>query len=355
MYKVKFTKHQKDIIRKIHSGEIYDIVSYLEVFKLTTFRKLDKDVVETRMKQEENGATYKKLKEGVKTLTSTTSYNNLLGVPTPTLQVIAPTENDFIYVEAILNFEATKKNIRYGVDTTYSFDYNEGINFTNSFSDIKEFLTIWQYLKSENLVLEVDKKLEKKDFEVFFEYKPIEETAYYKRKSSQKGIEVKYPSGYEPNAPNFVFQHDDLNRIKDFRDYIDYFFEYNKSNEAICHQFLGKQIIGNPDLGLFIKRKFRTREQINTFLNLFPAYLALGLTLGTTIYQECDNNKDMEKMLKELSEIKTQIEDSSLVSSDLDDIEQQLEEIIKSNSFNSEMDDKLEDILQEIQEYKQYQ
>lgn len=352
---MKFTKHQKNIIRKINSGEIFDIVSYLEVFKLTTFRKLDKDAVETRMKQEENGATYKKLKEGVKTLTSTTSYNNSLGLPMPELQVITPSENDFIYVEATLNFEATKQKVRYGSDTTYSFDYKEGINFTNSFSDIKEFLTIWQYLKSENLVLEVDKKIEKKDFEVFFEYKPIGETAYYKRKASKKGIEVEFPNGYEPSEASFVFQHDDLNRIKDFRDYIDYFFEYNKSNEAICRQFLGKQIIGNSELGLFVDRKFHTGGQINKFLNLLPAYLALILTLGITIYQECDNNKDMQKILKQLSQIKMQIEDNSLILADLDDIEEQLEQIIESNSFNSEMDDKLEEILKEIQEYKQYQ
>ena len=32
----------------------------------------------------------------------------------------------------------------------------------------------------------------------------------------------------------------DENRIKDYRDYIDYYFEYNKENELICTQFIDK-------------------------------------------------------------------------------------------------------------------
>lgn len=37
-----FTKHQKAIIKKIASGDITDIPSYLKTFNLTTFIKLDK-------------------------------------------------------------------------------------------------------------------------------------------------------------------------------------------------------------------------------------------------------------------------------------------------------------------------
>jgi hypothetical protein len=349
---VKFTKHQKDIIRKIDSGEIYDIVSYLKAFNLTTFRKLDKEAVELRMKQKENGATYKKLKEGVQTVTTTSSYNSAMDIPMPQLHINTPTDNDFIYVEAMLDFHATKKDITYGTDATYSFDYSKGIEFTNSFSDVKEFLTIWQYLKSENLVLEVDKKIDRKDLEVFFEYKPIEETNYYRRKTSGQSVEVKYPKGYEPMESKLAFFHDDMKRIKDCRDYVDYYFEYNQSNEAICHQFLGKQIISNPALGLFIKRKFHTVEQRNTFLNLLPAYLALVLTLGISIYQEWDSNKDMQRILNVLSQIETQIENSAFNKKYLEDIEKQLEQIIESGSYNSEMNDKIEGILQEIRDQR---
>lgn len=348
---MKFTKHQKDIIKKINSGEIYDIVSYLQAFNLTTFRKIDKEAIEMRMRAEENGATYKKLKEGVSVLHTSSSYNSALGIHMPHIETIIPRAEDFEEVEAIISYRFTKKTIETGMNSTYVFDYCEGIRFTNSFSDIKNFLTIWQYLKSENLILEVDKKIESSDFEVFFEYKPITETAYWKKAQSKKKTDFKLPENMSQHKATSIFDHDDPKRIKDCRDYVDYFFEYNKNHETVCHQFLGKQIIANADLELFIKRKFHTKEQVNNFLNLLPAYLALAMTLIITIYQEWDNNKDMDNILSKLSTIESRLENfsnSTLTSSDLDYIEQQLEEILESTSNHKEIDDKINKIIQEI-------
>ena len=43
---MKLSKHQKETIRKIFSGEIYDITSYLRYFDLGTEVKFDKDSIE---------------------------------------------------------------------------------------------------------------------------------------------------------------------------------------------------------------------------------------------------------------------------------------------------------------------
>lgn len=59
---MKFTTHEKEIIREIAEGKVYNIVSYLETFGLTTKIKLDESDIEMRMRQEEQGATYKKVK-----------------------------------------------------------------------------------------------------------------------------------------------------------------------------------------------------------------------------------------------------------------------------------------------------
>ena len=74
---MKFTKQQKLIIKKIASGDIKDITSFIKVFNLSTFYNLNKEDIEKRMKIDENGKTYKKLKDGVKTFYSTTSTNKL--------------------------------------------------------------------------------------------------------------------------------------------------------------------------------------------------------------------------------------------------------------------------------------
>lgn len=129
------------------------------------------------------------------------------------------------------------------------------------------------------------------------------------------------------------FACDDPNRTKPFRNYCDYLFEYNKNQEILCKQFLDKQIIGNADLDLFIRRQFHTYEQRSLFHSLLPAYLAMILTLAITIYQEWDNNQDMEKIYNHLSTI-----------------EQQLNELLEKDFGNESINDKLQELLEAIKD-----
>ena len=46
------------------------------------------------------------------------------------------------------------------------------------------------------------------------------------------------------------------------------------TNELICSQFIDKQIYGNSELDVFIKKGFKTNEEINIRKTLVPAYLA---------------------------------------------------------------------------------
>ena len=118
--------------------------------------------------------------------------------------------------------------------------------------------------------------------------------------------------------------------VKDFRNYIDYYFEYNKANELICSQFICKQIYGNPELDAFIKNKFKTREQINFKWSLIPAYLALALTLGIAIWQKNDNS-DIIKIQQQLDSIQQAIDNNN---PDWGKIEQQLDDISKSDIYD---------------------
>ena len=104
---MKFTKQQKLIIKKIASGDIKDITSFIKVFNLSTFYNLNKEDIEKRMKIDENGKTYKKLNDGVKTFYSTTSINNALGIPMPSFKPIIPKEEDFEEVTAIISYSGS--------------------------------------------------------------------------------------------------------------------------------------------------------------------------------------------------------------------------------------------------------
>lgn len=138
---MKFSKHQKEIITKIAEGIVFDIVSYLKEFNLTTYKKLDKNAVEEIVKTKEAGKTYKKLKDGVNTISMRNSFDNFQ--IHNSIDYIPPREEDYEQVEAVVDFSKAKISTEtsYG---TYEFHYLDGINVTNSFSDIKEFLTIWQ-------------------------------------------------------------------------------------------------------------------------------------------------------------------------------------------------------------------
>ena len=348
---MKFSKHEKEIIRKIADGTVYDIPSYLKTFNHTTLKKLDKEAIEERLRIEEDGKLYEKIKDDVPRFVNRTT--NIMGtdvsLPMPALH----TKEDAEYVPAIIDYTGAECPVVTQNDVTFVYKYFEGINCTNSFGDIKRFLAIWQYLKSENLVLEVDKKVTADDYEIFFEYKPFQETVYaHKLKEREETIKIngeKYVKVENELTKNFAC--DDPNRTKPFRNYCDYLFEYNKNQEILCKQFLDKQIIGNADLDLFIRRQFHTYEQRSLFHSLLPAYLAMILTLAITIYQEWDNNQDMEKIYNHLSTIEQQLEDTDnnlLSGSELEMIEQQLNAILEKDFGNESINDKLQELLETI-------
>lgn len=139
--------------------------------------------------------------------------------------------------------------------------------------------------------------------------------------------------------------------VKDYRNYVDYYFEYNKENELICSQFIDKQIYGNSGLDVFIKKGFKTNEEINVNKTLIPAYLALVLSLGITLWQYFNtDNSDIITIQNQLTEIQQTLYDNS--PPDITEIENKLQEIYDSSDITS-INQQLEEILNEIKEYKQ--
>lgn len=348
---MKFNRHEKEIIRKIADGIVYDIPSYLKAFNLTTLKKLDKKAIEKRLCIEEDGKLYEKIKDDAPRFVNGTI--NMMGKDVSTVMPALHTKDDAEYVAATIDYTGEECSIVAQNDATFVYKYFEGINCINSFSDIKRFLTIWQYLKAENLVLEVDKRVTAADYEIFFEYKPFQETVYaHKLKEREEAAKInseKYVKVEKELTKQLAY--DDPNRIKPFRNYCDYLFEYDKNKEILCKQFLDKQIIGNADLDLFIRRKFHTYEQHSLFHSLLPAYLALVLTLAITIYQEWDNNQDMAKIYSHLSIIEQQLQDTDnnlLSGPELEMLEQQLNAILEKDFGNDSINDKLQELLEVI-------
>lgn len=330
---MKFTKHQKDIIRHIASEDITDIVSYINFFGLSTLRKLDKDKIEERFKKETAGKTAKKLKDDFSRITMKNTPNSSWMVSSE-ISYHKPTEEDYEYVPYKIIYPKIEYQKKLTDSSCFSYDYFKGINVVNSFSDIKDFLAIWQYLKNEGLILEVEKEIKKEDYELFFEYIP------YKKPSSKKSGDVINLIG------SHIYSLDNLPEyVKDYHDYIDYIFEYNTTHELICSQFLGKRIYGTSELDTFIKSKFKTKNDKQFMLALIPAYIGIIISLFTPFFPT--DNSDVEKIQQQLSEIQENLQDnSSMTSAELRNISDQLEEISESGINDSKLDELVNEILQ---------
>lgn len=351
---MKLNTHEKEIIKKIASGEITDIPSYLKSFNLSTFRQLNREKMEENFKISEKNKTYKCLKKNVSrfNLYNTTTQGSLSDLSIPNLNVSLNIlqDDDFEYLPAKLDYSDSTYSLKIGDSTNYVYDYFEGINIVNSFSSIKTFLTIWQFLKSEGLILEVDKKVSRHDYEPFFEYKPIENTLYGVSKQREKELSHKKNNDSIKPSNLPLFEANEEGSIKDYREFTEYYFEYNKTNELICAQFLNKQIYGTSNLDIFIKKKFKTNEQINLTKALIPAYLALILALLIALWQKAsEDNSDIIQIQNQLNQIQSSLE--NIQSNDLYNIEVELQTIIDNPpSSAAVIETQLDEILNELKE-----
>lgn len=312
---MKLSKHQKETIRKIFSGEIYDITSYLKYFGLGTEIKFDKDSIEDSFEKDNLPKKYychnSVQRKPSNMLTAADYYQKLQNSEL----------NPNHYKESTLRLSyntGIKRETWEG--QTFTLNFYEGVYVANSFTDILEFLTIWQFLKSEMLVLEV-------------------------------------PQDFSPNVLGLFYTKTDLykdtstpieNRIKNI-DYKDFTYDdqyylnsnYTLSHEhcLMCKEYLDKRICPSSKLGLFIKRRFKTYEERTQNKALFVAWLAIFVSIALTFlpYLHKEDNPNLDSITQDIHDIKYFFD-----SSDPDeDITQKLDSIIeKLNEIDSKLSSK---------------
>ena len=77
---MKFTKHQKEIVKKIISGEVFDIQSYLRVFNKSHIEKYDMESLKSAFSESEEGKSYKVIKDGYSLFTNG-PVQTIMGTP----------------------------------------------------------------------------------------------------------------------------------------------------------------------------------------------------------------------------------------------------------------------------------
>ena len=357
---MKLSRHQKEIIKKIIAGEVYDIQSYLHVFSKCHTEKYDMTALRKAYESAEEGKTYKVLKEGYSLLTSGPAQT-LMGATyhLPQMRLHIPEEE---YELKPSLFIESAPRIKYVYDEKeYEFDFIKGVDVISSFDEVLEFLTLWSYLSQENLILEVSKPIHEIDVGMFFE-KVILDTPQKKPeiKIEIDGIPLKSVNACDvlSKAPErFAYEYSNVT------------WKINEENLLVCKEFLGKKIVRTSLLISFFKKKFKTKEQVAQDSNYRVALIALIISVISIIMsnvvplfqkQPADYLDDISQ---QLTAIEIQLTDvGSTLSNGNDTTEtnianilttlQEIENSVKNiNGKNATA--KVEEILQEISEIKQ--
>lgn len=128
--------------------------------------------------------------------------------------------------------EGLKKTLSLG-DKTFEVDFSEPQTISADLSGIYELLFVWQYLRENGLLLELEKPAEPQDLSVFFTLQPDAE-------------------------PCLLF---------------------NKELFKACREKIGAVILPAPGIGLFIKKNYRTSGEMFAKSSLRAAWAAVLISL----------------------------------------------------------------------------
>lgn len=333
---MKFNKKQKEILKKIVSGEIQDIYSYMTTFNLTTFAQLKKAEIEQAFFCDSLPKKYyfpNGLSPKLSTIETPDSFTKKV--------------NDGLINPDNFNSFSLSLNYNYGIkhlswdNNYYNIYFYNGINIANSFDDIVTFLSLWQYLKSEMLVIELPSDLTDKTLGLFYEKHIMPSSAQpLSLEEKIKGINFESHTYNDDNYSNGV----------------DYIFSTEKC--TICKEYLGKKIYPTPELNLYIKRNFKTCEEKIQSSALFAAWLAIfvSVTLPLIPSQKSDEVKYLSEIAEEIDylqdELTTLKEQSSLHDSQIaqksEEINQKIQditELLNTIEFNNEQNHNTTEII----------
>lgn len=341
---MKFNRKQKEIIKKIASDEIQDIYSYMTAFNLLTFAQFKKTEIEQSFFSDSLP------KEYYFPLGLLPKFSTIETPDTFTQKVSAGLVNPDKYKSFSLSL-----NYNYGIkhlswdNKNYIIDFYNGIHIANSFDDIVSFLSLWQYLKSEMLVIELPSDLTDKTLGLFYEKQVIPtSTQPLSQEEKIKGINFESHTYNDDNYFNGI----------------DYKFSAEKC--TICKEYLGKKIYPTPELNLYIQRNFKTCEEKTQSSALFAAWLAIFVSVSLPLIPgpQSDEAKYLSEIVSEIDhlqgELTTLKEQSNLydsqVTEKLDEINQKIQDItdlLNSIEFNNEQGNNTTEVINQITQEEQ--
>ena len=267
---MKFDKEQKEIIQAINNKEVYDIESFVKKFGYYEKFVADIEQAKKNYEEREKGKMFE-----IEFLDSL--------FPEPVVQRIE--------VPGKLQLEEETRDIVFeGKRYKYKLWNENGFLIATSIDKIVGFISIWEYLKSELEILEIDKEVSKTELELFF-----------KKNKVQEGGRIICVSNY--NDEGVVYRRASL--------YIDEDITIDEEQLKIWKKYFAKRILPTPTLNKYITNGFKTEEEKTSKESLIVAVIAIVIsiiTFGFTIYttynvDPSENNlKAIQQELKNIEE-----------------------------------------------------
>ena len=278
---MKLTPHQKEIVREIINGQVYDIPTYIRTFNKGKKQQYSKDELQANFEASENGQTYLFRKKGGTIYTDT--YNNA-----GELIDTSPVINKFTHelnenpistpVLAQLDMKIDSEFVEFS-GHKYRFDFLQNDYLVaDNFADIIDFIALWAFLRREALVLDVSKPVTLDDLSVFFEQKqqPLKQDNAPLWNSHHK---TDNPTT-QNNLPTIITH---FTATKKTQGYITNKWQINHEHFVMCEEFIDKKIIATSALQIYWQSKFRTFEEVSQRRNLVTAWVAIGISLISVI------------------------------------------------------------------------
>lgn len=256
--RMKYNKANKEIIRLIENGTIFDIPSFVSYKKQRKLAKIDKAIL---VDQFEKGVPIKRyyyptnLRIDPRNLMTENEYERKVK-----LHEVNPVSYKSVDI-SLRNDAGIKTHVVDGHNVMLDF-YN-GIYISDSFNDIYEFLILWQHLKNEMLIQECS--CDNYADTVGLLYMP-------------KNIR---PEILDTPATELIEYTSCSISDKCFLDQ-DYVF----SNDAYlrCKDYIGKKIYPSIHLSLFVKNNFETAGEIAQRKSMRVAWIAILVSIILALF-----------------------------------------------------------------------
>ena len=243
---MKFDKEQKEIIQAINNKEVYDIESFVKKFGYYEKFVADIEQAKKNFEEREEGKTFE--------------------IEFPDSSFPEPVVQRAKIPGKWQLEEETRDIIFEGERYKYKLWDENGFLIATSIDKIVGFISIWEYLKSELEILEIDKENSKTELELFF-----------KKNKIQEGKRTICVSNY--NGEDFIYRKASL--------YLDEDIKVDEEQLKIWKKYFTKRILPTPTLNKYITNGFKTEEEKTSKESLIVAVIAIVIsiiTFGFTIY-----------------------------------------------------------------------